>query len=198
MKRVFIYKRFERFWHWAQAALILLLALTGFEIHGAYTLVGFERAVDIHAVAGFGLIILIAFTIFWHFTTGEWRQYIPTRHRIVETAHFYAYGIFHGEPHPFRKSEVSKLNPLQRLTYLALKALLIPLMVVTGLLYYFYNEPVVAGLMSKGVGSVAVLHVLGAFALLAFLIVHIYLTTTGHAPLSHLKAMITGWEWIEE
>ncbi len=30
--------------------------------------------------------------------------------------------------------------------------------------------------------------------MLAFLIGHLYLSTTGHTPLAHIKAMITGWE----
>jgi len=29
---------------------------------------------------------------------------------------------------------------------------------------------------------------------LIFFIAHVYLTTAGHTPLSHIKAMITGWE----
>jgi thiosulfate reductase cytochrome b subunit len=30
--------------------------------------------------------------------------------------------------------------------------------------------------------------------MLVFLIAHVYLTTTGHTPLAHIKAMITGYE----
>ena len=41
------------------------------------------------------------------------------------------------------------------------------------------------------------LGMLGGFAFLAFLIIHVYLTTTGHTVGSHIKAMITGWESIE-
>ena len=38
----------------------------------------------------------------------------------------------------------------------------------------------------------------GAFALVAFVVGHIYLTTTGHSLFSNLKAMITGYEEIGE
>ena len=31
MGRIYIFKRFERFWHWAQAGLILFMLVTGFE-----------------------------------------------------------------------------------------------------------------------------------------------------------------------
>jgi thiosulfate reductase cytochrome b subunit len=38
------------------------------------------------------------------------------------------------------------------------------------------------------------LHTVGAFLMLAFLISHLYLATTGHKWNSQLKAMVTGWE----
>ena len=33
--------------------------------------------------------------------------------------------------------------------------------------------------------------------MLIFVISHIYLSTTGHTPLAHIKAMITGWEKVD-
>jgi hypothetical protein len=30
--------------------------------------------------------------------------------------------------------------------------------------------------------------------MLTFVIVHVYLTTTGHTLTAHIKAMVTGWE----
>jgi thiosulfate reductase cytochrome b subunit len=42
-ERVYLFKGFERFWHWSQAALIIFLLVSGFEIHGTYRLFGFER-----------------------------------------------------------------------------------------------------------------------------------------------------------
>ncbi|MGE5480585.1 MAG: cytochrome b/b6 domain-containing protein, partial [Chloroflexota bacterium] len=82
MASVYIYSAFERFWHWAQAALVLLLAFTGFEIHGSYKFLGFEEAVRVHNISAYAFIALIAFAIFWHLTTGQWRQYVPTRENI--------------------------------------------------------------------------------------------------------------------
>lgn len=43
IEKVIMFKRFERFWHWSQALLIIGLLLTGFEIHGTYQLLGFEK-----------------------------------------------------------------------------------------------------------------------------------------------------------
>jgi len=200
MRREYVYKGFERFWHWTQAALILFLALTGFEIHGSLAFFGFEQAVSYHSAAAWALLVLIAFAIFWHLTTDEWRQYVPTLENLREQAEYYTVGIFRSAEHPTRKSAVSKLNPLQRLVYLALKVLVIPVVVTSGLLYMFYRYPQrlgVEALNVEGLTAIAVLHTAGAFFLVAFLIGHLYLITTGHTLSSNLKAMITGWEDLE-
>ena len=194
--RVLIYTRFNRFWHWSQALLIVLLALTGFEIHGTFSLFGFQRAVALHnsLAAAFG--VLEAFALFWHFTTGQWRHYLPTRRLFREMVRFYVRGIFRGEPHPFHRTELAKLNPLQRLTYLALQLLIFPIQGLSGLACYYYNDLEALGLANDGIGPMALIHTAGAFALLAFLIAHIYLTTTGETLTSNLQAMITGWETL--
>ncbi|MFO7717529.1 MAG: cytochrome b/b6 domain-containing protein, partial [Desulfohalobium sp.] len=116
-QKMYLYARFERFWHWAQALLVLVLLLTGFEIHGSFTLLGFERAVVVHNFCAWTWLILYAFIIFWMITTGEWRQYMPTYKKVLEVAWFYAFGIFQGKPHPVPKTKRTKHNPLQRLTY---------------------------------------------------------------------------------
>ncbi|MER3475173.1 MAG: cytochrome b [Armatimonadota bacterium] len=200
-KRIPIYTGFERLWHWTQAVLILFLAFTGFEIHGAYTFFGFREAVRYHNVAAYLLLILIAFAIFWHFTTGEWRQYVPTLKNIRVQVEYYLLGIFHNAPHPTKKTVLSKLNPLQKLTYFALKVFLIPLMVVSGLLYMFYRYPTRYGVEAIDIHSlkcIALAHTLGAFLLMVFVVVHVYMTTTGEIVFSNLRAMITGYEEVEE
>ena len=137
------------------------------------------------------------FAIFWHFTTGEWKQYIPTGKNILGVMNYYSVGIFTGAPHPFRVTQLSKHNPLQRLAYLLVKLFINPLIWVSGLAYLYYNElaalkiPAIAGI---SLGSIALVHTAAAFMMLAFLIGHLYLSTTGHTPLAHIKAMITGWE----
>ncbi|HUI09242.1 MAG TPA: cytochrome b/b6 domain-containing protein [Bacteroidota bacterium] len=200
MKREYIYRAFERFWHWTQALLILFMMITGFEIHGSISFFGFDQAVRYHSLAARALLALIAFAIFWHLTTGEWRQYIPTRSHLRAQLAYYLFGIFRNAPHPTRKTGLSKLNPLQRLVYLGLKILVIPVLVLSGLLYMFYRYPsrhAIEALNIEGLRVVALLHTAGAFLLVAFLIAHLYLITTGRTPVSNLRAMITGWEELE-
>ncbi len=201
MRREYVYQGFERFWHWSQAALILFLALTGFEIHGSLAFFGFGQAVRYHRAAALLLLVLIAFAVFWHLTTGEWRQYLPTRAHLRAQTEYYLIGIFRNAPHPTHKTAVSKLNPLQRLVYLGLKLLVIPVVVSSGLLYLYYRHPQghgIAALDVDGLGAIAGLHTAGAFLLVAFLVGHLYLITTGQSVLSNLKAMITGFEDLED
>ena len=195
--RVYLFKGFERFWHWSQAALIIAMLLTGFEIHGTYALLGFEKATAYHTVAAWALVGLWVFAIFWHVTTGEWRQYIPSTDRMVAIMGYYSSGIFKHEPHPFKPSSQQKHNPMQRLTYLAILTLLSPLLWISGWLYLFYADWNAWGLSALQLEWVATAHTIGAFLMLAFLNSHLYLITTGHKLTSQVKAMVTGWEEID-
>jgi thiosulfate reductase cytochrome b subunit len=195
VEKVYIFKRFERFWHWTQAATILFLLLTGFEVHGAYKLFGFAEAVNLHTIAAWTLITLWVFAVFWHFTTGEWKQYIPTLDKVGAMIKYYLTGIFSDAPHPFRATTLTKHNPLQRLAYLFLWLGITPIIWFSGWFYLFYGqwrEWGVDGFLS--LEWVAFFHVLGAYMILVFVIAHVYLITAGRTPTSHLKAMITGWE----
>lgn len=196
MERIYIFTRFERFWHWTQAVLIITMLVTGFEIHGSYKLLGFARAGQWHTTAAWALITLWVFAIFWHFTTGEWRQYIPSFKNIDKVVRHYAWGIFQGEPHPFKVTRARKHNPLQAFAYLGVKLLINPLIWISGLAYLYYNELGAAG-FTVSLGLIATLHTIGAFMMLCFLIAHVYLITTGHTVGAHLKAMVTGWEEAE-
>ena len=195
-KKLYLYTRFERFNHWFQALLIITLIVTGFEMHGTLALTGFEQAYTIHNFCGWTWLILFIFDVFWLMTTGEWKHYSPTFVKMMAVVRYYLVGIFKGDPHPVPKSERVKHNPLQRLTYLAIVSVLLPFQMITGFLYYYYNNWAAWGI-SWGLGTMAFLHTLGAFAILSFLIMHVYMTTTGHSIFAHIKAMFTGWEEVE-
>jgi len=191
-----MYKGFERFWHWAQALLILTMILTGFEIHGTYDVFGFETAVNIHIICAWVLMGLWCFAIFWHLTTGEWKQYIPSSaNKLFAVMKYYALDIFMGGGHPHHKTRQEKLNPMQRLAYLSLHLAITPAIWISGLLYLFYSFWSELGLGDLSLEVVALLHTAAAFALLCFLIVHLYLAITmSKKPFGYVKAMITGYE----
>ncbi len=197
MKKVYIYNKYNRFWHWTQAGLIIFLALTGMEVHGAYEMFGYEKAVYFHNNAAWALIILIIFTVFWDFSIGEWKQYIPTLNFMKEQINYYIVGIFHKAEHPTHKTKYTKFNPLQRMTYLGLKMLIIPVMIGSGLLYFYFFSNLHKG-YNMSLDWIAYLHTFGAFILVGFVIIHVYLTTTGHTVTSSISAMITGWEVMSD
>ncbi|MCU4173492.1 cytochrome b/b6 domain-containing protein [Carboxylicivirga sp. N1Y90] len=201
MEKVYIYKKFERFWHWSQAALIFFLALTGFEIHDSFQLLGFEIAVAYHRIASYLLLGLIGLSIFWHFTTGEWKQYIPTISKLKAQIQYYTIGMFRNDPHPTIKSARKKLNPLQAMVYLGFKLVMAPIVILSGLLYmYFktYDANDIIIISDIPLEYIAWAHTIGAFLLLSFIVIHVYMTTTGHTLTTNIKAMLTGWEILDK
>ena len=200
MSQVKIFTGFERFWHWSQMALIFGLLFTGFEVHGTYTVLGFEQAYEVHRILAWTLIGLWVLAIFWHLTTGEWRQYVPTTKGLLPMVLYYAYGIFSGEAKPYATTRAAKHNPLQRLAYLGFKVLIAPALWISGLLLMFYTswkDGPLGGLLS--LEAIAWVHVAAAFGLMIFVIGHVYMAaTTGHPWYAYLKAMVTGYEDLDE
>jgi thiosulfate reductase cytochrome b subunit len=84
------------------------------------------------------------------------------------------------------------------LTYLLLAAVLLPVQMVSGFLYWGYNDWASWGLGSLSLNLIALIHMAGAFAILVFLVIHVTMTTTGHSLFAHIKAMITGWKSVQE
>jgi thiosulfate reductase cytochrome b subunit len=200
MKRnVKLFTGFERFWHWTQALLIFGLLITGFGMHGLHGLFEFGEAMDYHLILAWTLIGLWVFAIFWHLTTGQWRQYVPTNKGLTAMIMYYAYGIFSGEPKPFATSVSAKHNPLQRLAYLGFKLLIAPALWISGLLLMFYSSWKGTALgESVELMWVAWVHVAAAYGLVVFLIGHVYMAvTTGDPWYAYLKAMVTGYEKVE-
>lgn len=190
-----VYPRFERIWHWSQAALIMALAFTGFGLNGVHGVLPFGPAVMLHTLAALALLVLWIFATFWLFTTGTWKQFVPHLDGMVQVARFYAYGVFKGEQHPHKKVYWRKHNPLQVLAYFGLKMFVFPAIWITGILYLTYN--LWADVDSVGtIWLVANLHLLAAYVVVAFVIIHLYLLTVGHGFREHVKPMISGYEEV--
>ena len=115
---------------------------------------------------------------------------------MFAVARYYAWGIFRGEEHPYRKQYWRKHNPLQALTYMLVKVVLFPAIWASGIPYLAY------GLWDGFVGGnwlslVAMVHVAAAYGILAFVVTHVYLLTTGHSFVEHVKPMITGYDEVD-
>jgi thiosulfate reductase cytochrome b subunit len=134
--------------------------------------------------------VLWLFTVFWHFATGEWEQYMPTSQKLLAVARYYAFGIFRNEAHPSKPTTALKHNPLQRVSYFALAAFIAPAIWITGTAYIAVNY------LPWSLSTVALAHSLAAYAMTAFVIIHIYMATTGETVFSYLRGMITGYQWV--
>ncbi len=202
--RVKVYALYERIWHWGMALSVIVLIITGLEVHyaGSFTLMGFDNAVEVHNFFAALVTLNAALSLFYHLATGEIMQYIRVRRgfrgEILVQAAYYLYGIFRGTGHPFEKTAERKLNPLQQLTYFALLNVLFPVQIVTGIMMWLVS--VWPGFSSAvgGLTLIAPVHNFFAWLFITFLAVHLYLVTTGHTVFSNLKAMITGTEEMEE
>jgi len=192
-----IYTRFERIWHWLQAGSILTLLFTGMRIHGIHKLISFETAVNIHTAVAIGLLVLWAFATFWLFTTGNWKHYMPTKEGLWRIVRFYSYGIFLGENHPYRKAFWRKHNPLQAAAYLGLKVVIFPMVWISGLIYlYLILGGSWGGLLNFPL-TVAFVHTLAAFALILFLMIHLYMLSIGDSFIHHVTPMLNGFDEVD-
>ncbi len=202
--KVYMYGFYERSWHWIMAAGVLMLILTGVEIHNAGTLpiFGLKNAVTIHNVLAIIVLVNAFLSLFYHVTTGEIKQYFSVnRHYFQETvvqALYYVQGIFKGDPHPVKKSPERKFNPLQQITYIILLNVLIPYQIITGVMMWGVQQWPALSDAVGGLTWVAPMHNLGSWLFLTFVVVHVYLTTTGHTVFANIKAMVTGYDELPD
>ncbi len=191
-----VYPVFERLWHWTQMVLIMVLVFTGFGMNGVHSIIPFKPAVMLHTIAALVLLVVWIFATFWLFTTGTWRQFVPRIEGLIQVGRYYAWGVFRGEEHPHQKVYWRKHNPLQVAAYFGLKMFIFPAIWSTGILYLTYNFW--AGPSGSGTLSViAQIHLGAAYAIAAFVIIHLYLLTLGHGFRAHVRPMIDGYEQID-
>jgi len=202
-ERIYMYESYRRFWHWLQTATIVLLLFTGLIIHrpdifGAFS---FPGVVTVHNVLAVILVINAFLSLFYHLATERIREFIPHPYGFFDDAivqaKYYINGIFKHEPHPFEKRPDSRMNPIQKATYFMILNVLLPLQIVTGALMWGAQRlPQIANMLG-GLPLLAPFHSLVAWTFGTFIIVHVYMTTTGATPLEAMRGMVTGYEEVE-
>jgi thiosulfate reductase cytochrome b subunit len=203
-KKVYFYTVYERIWHWLQGLCILALLFTGFGISfpGRFSIIDFKTAVSLHNTIGMILVINAFLALFYNLAGGLLKRYIPGIEDFFTLgfthASYYFYGIFRGAPHPFDKTPEKRLLPLQKITYFIILNGLLPLMTITGLLKWSMKFTPIYAELFGGLSVLGPIHRFGAWLFFSFVIVHVYMTTTGHTPLSNMVSMITGYELVEE
>ncbi|MCK5776840.1 MAG: cytochrome b/b6 domain-containing protein, partial [Bacteroidales bacterium] len=105
----------------------------------------------------------------------------------------YAYGMFKGEAEPYPVTENEQFNPLQKLSYVGVIYLLLPVSMITGIAL-LYPELIVHKVWGlNGTMLTALLHMLMGFLLTLFLLIHLYFASLSKKKFANFKSMITGW-----
>ncbi len=203
VEEVYMYTVYERLWHWLQTAVILILLFTGLIIHkpDKFGIFAFDGVVIVHNLMALILVVNAALALFYNVASGEIKQYLPKPQGFFNSAilqaRFYLQGIFKNEEHPFDKTPQNKLNPLQQATYFGLLNVLLPLQVITGILMWGAERIPTFSAAIGGLTYLAPFHTLISWMLASFVVMHVYLTTTGHKPGAAIKAMMMGWDEVE-
>lgn len=206
MRRIYVHPLPVRIWHWINALGFVALIITGFQIRyiGLLDLFSFRAAVVVHNWIGFVLIGNFFVWFLFYLFSDKIKVYhpdlSPTRHFLASfrQLQFYGYGIFKGEPNPHHVSVYQKFNAMQSMTYQIIMLLLVPLQFFTGVLLWDLQR--FAGMIDVlgGVRVVDTAHVLIFIFFLGFIFIHPYLASLGHTPSAHFKAMINGYEEVED
>jgi len=195
-----------RIWHWTNAIGFVLLILTGLQIRyvGQLDLLSFRTAVVAHNWIGFVLIANFFIWLGFYLFTDKIKVYHPELSPVkyfkasFRQMQYYGYGIFRGDPNPHHVGIYRKFNALQSMMYQIIMMLVVPLQFATGVL--LWDVARFGSVVDRlgGVRVVDTVHVLLFIFFCGFIIVHVYLASLGHTPTAHFKAMLTGYEDVDE
>jgi thiosulfate reductase cytochrome b subunit len=197
-EKILLHPLAERIWHWFQALCIVVLIITGIMLHWPELCPGwFDWAVTIHNWSGWGVVIAFLFWLFYNLASRRISHYIPKKGDIpagmIEQAKFYAYGIFKHEPHPYAPTEDNKFNPLQKISYSMVQLVLLPILLISGLLYMYPTSFAGAINAIGGMKVLGIIHFILGALFAAFLLAHLYLATTGETVGESFKAIVFGY-----
>ncbi|MFA7269287.1 MAG: cytochrome b/b6 domain-containing protein [Sterolibacterium sp.] len=206
MHRIYVHPLPVRIWHWINAVSFILMILTGIQIRyiGMVSVMPFKAAIDVHNWIGFVLIANFFVWFLFYLFSDKIKVYHP---ELSPLKHFrdsfrqikyYGYGIFKGDPNPHHVSVYHKFNPMQSMTYQIIMLLVVPVQFYTGVLLWDVNRFQASVDLFGGVRVVDTVHVLAFIFFVFFIFIHPYLASLGHTPTAHFKAMLTGYEEIEE
>ncbi|MBU2226253.1 MAG: cytochrome b/b6 domain-containing protein [Proteobacteria bacterium] len=206
MEKIYLTPTPVRIWHWLNALGIVTLCVTGLQIRFpeyANIFGTYKAAIKLHDVAGVTVSISFLIWFFYYLFVARnlVKLYVPNlddiRQGLFKQAFFYFFAYFLGRQNPHTATQESKFNAIQKLSYLFIMFLFLPLVIVSGLLL-MNIEPLRGWIvMIGGIAFLADAHYLIACSFFAFLCVHIYMATLGHTPFSHFRQMWTGWEEVE-
>jgi thiosulfate reductase cytochrome b subunit len=200
VEKTFLYAAGLRLWHWTNALLVVGLAVTGLRIHFGgreSPVLSFAGAFNFHTFAGVALVLLTIVFFVRNARTGDARQYLSKPEDgtagILRQVGYYMSGAFRGVAHPYHATKDRRFNPLQQVTYASIMYGLVPLIAISGIVLLFPDQlpDRIAGRPAPWWFATA--HYLLGCGLIAFLLGHLYLATTGDKASYNFKAMWDGF-----
>ena len=199
--RLYFYPVWLRIWHGINALGIILLIVTGISMQSGVesSFIRFNLAVNMHNIAGIAISANYIFYAIANIITKNIKFYLIKPQgflrRPMKQARYYAYGMFKGMNSPYPLSEKRKFNPLQKLAYVVVMYLFVPVVVVTGFALLFPEIIIDKVYAMSGITLTAVMHSIMGFFISVFLLVHIYISSVGKSPLDNFKSIINGWHY---
>jgi thiosulfate reductase cytochrome b subunit len=199
---MYLYPKWIRAWHLLNAAMFLILIITGLSMQytdkeNAAYVVGFAKAVKWHNFAAIVLILNYILFVTGNLLTNNGRYYKIGRKDflsdLVKQFKYYSSGMFKGEKHPFPVTEERKFNPLQKLTYVLAMYVAFPLLIISGIGLLLPEITITTFFGISGLILTDILHITMGFFLSIFMVIHIYTCTLGAKPTSLFWGMISGY-----
>jgi len=204
---MYLYPKWIRAWHVINAAMFLILIVTGLSMQytgkeNATYVVGFAKAVKWHNFAALILVINYIVFVTGNLLTSNGRFYRISRKNFISDLlkqfKFYSSGMFKGEKHPFPVTEERKFNPLQKITYVLALYVALPLLIISGIGLLLPEITITSVFGISGLILTDILHITMGFLLSIFMIIHVYTCTLGHKPTSLFRGIITGYHVSED
>jgi thiosulfate reductase cytochrome b subunit len=200
MIRLWLHPLPLRLWHWANTVIVLFLIITGIQLRAPdiAILPSYRSAVLAHKGTGFIMALFFLFWIIYTVLNRQSRRQYRFRFTdlvgLARQSSYYAFGVFRGQINPYPAKMEAKFNPLQKASYLFIQCIFTPLIITTGILFsdiLFFSTAINS---IGGIKVIDLIHVIVAYIFVLYLLVHIYMSTMGHTPFTHIKAMFTGYE----
>jgi len=172
-----------RIWHWVHGFFVVILVLTGIQLRlpDVFPIFAtFLNAVNLHNLSGAVVILDYIFWLSYHLWRKEFKSrfFILPRDVVEDTSeilHYYGYLIFVGESYPRRVLRGSAFDPLEKAFFLTIMLFFVPMQILTGaMLYDLYTMMPIINFFG-GIRVIDAAHLLTAYLLAAFVIIHTYL-----------------------
>ncbi len=199
---MYLYPRWIRLWHLLNAVICLLMIITGIVMQYTEQVMYPSRVVRVHITGGILLCISYVLFVIGNLVSSNRKHYRirfkGLMGRIGKQVHYYTIGLFKGDNNPFTVTGEEKFNPLQKIFYVIIMYLFVPLVIITGwdMMFPGFFPTIIIG--SMGLILSDVIHIISGFIISLFMVIHIYLCTLGPTPGRLFMSIFSGYYTGEE